>query len=1011
MATETIYKLQPNRTIHLQGASGNGAMAALTETSETGFTLSGVFRDSADFAVLILWDEDDYFGHPSIRYLPDSDFSGLTLTFDLAVDKLVGIDSAKSPTISWDSLSYVLEDGTRGTIPLLEHATNVGGTYTSASGVFTITSSAPVSGDWVAVWFENLAFQAFMPAGSALQRDVAVFALDGTTTITVGDVTHTYETEAGQSSAEVAAALAALFADDADVIVTSDSNIVTVKPNLNTGDVIAVNGTDLWQAKDPPTVLSQDLADQINATTYDGTYALQATAAEGALTITAVVAADGRASGEDGNMIRMYGQTLNEHLAVDALVQFSGGSSAATWRIAIDFTALGIDTPRQLWLTFAPRLKDSAAYEAEDWTATVTNWSVSDENTVRALQVAGPGSVRVGHADAWARYTGSWALEAGITYWRGFARHSDAIGATVTVTYSCQFEHDLWVGTSLYTDRGKFSARLDEDVATTLDCYLNTSGQAAVSTRRKLRSDVAAGTHTVVLTVAAARAGSTGNHCYFDFLEAAVGSDVPDAPESLDNIAPAIDYDTQHGYQLSPQRLMWMMDRLGFAGPINEYMGVFWWNQRTNTTAVFPTAVVSIGGTYADGDSVFIEIGGFTMGKSVFAPDTNDSIAAHFAYFINETFVGVWAAAVGATLTITNRAPTSAYDFTCSVSKSSAAGTISLTGSLAFADADPGTWTIDPSATPVLNSAARAWHADLFAEVATRGGSIVTSMSLELVNPPDDPDGGHVWASRFPDGAAVTTDTGVGGLFSTQCAPGAADFLAYQEAAYVEVAGLQDDAGLTVELQFGEFLWWFFANDAGMAYYDAETAAAALTALGSALHTFLTPDDDPTDHSADATFLRDRLRDHVASIVAAVLDDYAGAQFELLYPYDVNYPEVYGIHDLGGQLNAFVNLPTEWKTKDGSGLDRVKIEALDFGSGTRSLDLAAEAVQLAAGWGWPADSVRYLFPVFNGGCPLTYERQIAVDQGVAALTPFAFDHVCLMGWDLREQLAPGAQIL
>ena len=61
---ETIYKLQPNRTIHLQGFNDFGAAAALHSTSETGFTVCGVFRDAADFCVLVLWDRDDFFGHP-----------------------------------------------------------------------------------------------------------------------------------------------------------------------------------------------------------------------------------------------------------------------------------------------------------------------------------------------------------------------------------------------------------------------------------------------------------------------------------------------------------------------------------------------------------------------------------------------------------------------------------------------------------------------------------------------------------------------------------------------------------------------------------------------------------------------------------------------------------------------------------------------------------------------------------------------------------------------------------
>jgi hypothetical protein len=52
-----------------------------------------------------------------------------------------------------------------------------------------------------------------------------------------------------------------------------------------------------------------------------------------------------------------------------------------------------------------------------------------------------------------------------------------------------------------------------------------------------------------------------------------------------------------------------------------------------------------------------------------------------------------------------------------------------------------------------------------------------------------------------------------------------------------------------------------------MAFYDADTQAAAQSALGRALATFHTPDDDPSINSyADANFLRMRVFNYVAPI-------------------------------------------------------------------------------------------------------------------------------------------------
>ena len=71
----------------------------------------------------------------------------------------------------------------------------------------------------------------------------------------------------------------------------------------------------------------------------------------------------------------------------------------------------------------------------------------------------------------------------------------------------------------------------------------------------------------------------------------------------------------------------------------------------------------------------------------------------------------------------------------------------------------------------------------------------------------------------------------------------------------------------------------------GMAYYDAYTAAAALAALGRALASFWTQDDDPSINShADANFLRTQVYAHMHAIAQAVKAAYPGAKIEWLLP-------------------------------------------------------------------------------------------------------------------------------
>lgn len=911
---ERIYKLQPNRTIQLRGFDDLGAAAALHSATPTSFKVSGVFRDAADFAVLLLYDADNFYEHPRLKYLPDTDFSGLTLTFDVRYTGLMPLDSPKYPTIDWPYLDVIRPDGTTAQIPLFEHATQVGGAYTPAEASFVIEDNGLVAYDRITLWYLNFAFDYIVPPEAPMP-----------------------------SAADVAAALAA-----------------------------QINGVD-WEA-------------------FGTLIPLSAEASGATLRIVA-----GR-PGADGNMIRMYAVAKNERLrTTQPEAAFSGGSSDATWRVSLDFDQLGIASIRQMWLTFAPPLADGCALAATEWEAEFTNWSLTGPESRRALQVAGPGSVRIEEDDAWCVYTGPWTAETGF-FSEGFARVASTVDAAVTVSYSCPSVHDLYVGTSLYSDRGTVAVRLDGDPETELDCRLNVD--SAVVTRRKVRGPVAAGRHVVTLRL------KGGGPFYFDFLEAAVPSDVPDPAEAVTAVCPALDYSTDHTYKLPPSRILWALDQLGFAGPMNEYIGVFWWNQRRREDAVVPSATVTFAGEFAAGDQIFLTIGGQTCGKTVFPNEDAALIARHFAHFINATYVGVWAAAADNVLTITCRSPRPAYSYTLQAWKESSqnsSATVTTAGSLQ--GGQPGRWVVDPAQSPALNRGARDWHLDLFRECQARDREITVAASMELVNPPEG------FAARFPDGEQVETSVGFGNLVSTHCAF-SSPMLNYHKQVFAAIAALMEEAGLTPSLQFGEFCWWYFTNRSlehpygGMAYYDAETEAAAETALGRELHVFAGPDEDPAiNGGADAVFLRNRLRDYVATLGSYLRGLFPLVRLEILFPYDVNHPSPAGVHAIGGRLNRFVNLPPEWQTKQGSGLDRFKVEALDFGAWSRDLNLTTAAVRFACQLDWPKSDLRHMVAVFQPGYPWQRECAVALGEGISAVNLWAFDHICLHG----ARVPPGLQ--
>jgi hypothetical protein len=978
---EQINKLQPNRTISLRGFDGFGAAAAITQATETGFTVSGVFRATDDFTVLTLFDADDFWGHPLVKYLPDFDFTEIVLEFDIAFHNLMTFDDTWYPSIDW---LYVDMITAAGDALQVQPVTSDASAYPAPTLTVTVEGTDSVGGNYLVIWQENNAYS--------------------------------YTTATGDTAEVIAAGLAAA---------------------INTGST------------------------------------LTATASGAAILITTV------ANSPSGNLAHVYCESQASDVTFDpATAEFSGAPTDRTLHVTVDFTELTgnnlttgatfsgpQESIRQIWMTFAPRLPDGSAFVDVEWSATFSNWTVTDPDNVRPLQVAGPNSVRMEETDWACVYTGqSWASEAGF-YSQGFANQASTVGDSVTMTYNCQLTHDLYLGTALYIDRMQWGVSVDGDAETLLDCYLNTDPQ--VVARRVLRTSLAPGAHTVTLTVRAPSAASTGTGgVYFDFIEAAVTSDVPAPAGPWLNRSPAIDYDTDHGYRLPPERLLWMLLQLGYQGPIDLYAGVFWWMQKTLAGATFPSASVDfsqmtyVGGSpVADGDQVFLAFGDSavsanTIGITVWTTDDATSLAARLMYRVNANSVGVWASAEGSVLTLTARALSAQYQFPLTVFKEEVDGTIvelTFGGSLATGGVE-GNWNIDPTQTPTLNAAAAAWFTDFYTLAAAAGLSVTTAYSMELVNPPDDPVNGHVWAARYADGYVVETATGFGTLNSTQCAPGASEFLAYQTRVYLDTAALAVAAGLTPEFQFGEFLWWFFSDahgagstsvltgtetppasgtggaipygslsrptgteanlTGGMAYYDNETNAAAEAALGRPLYTFVEPTDDPTvNGGADVAFLQARLAAHVNSIGAALRAAYPDVLLELLWPYDVNYPVPIGRESLGGRLNFAVNLPPVWTAKVTSGLDRFKMEALDFGSGTRSLDLAAIAIAFPTVLSWPLDSVRYLFPVFNGGCPWQAEYLSAVYAGILYVTPFAFDHVCLFAWSVEEPvLVPTAQV-
>src|ERR1700677_409579 len=150
---ETLQKLQPDGDLQCYFFEPS-AVAALSATSATGYTVSGTWRQQFDWAV-IEWNRDNVFEHPAFRYLPDGDLSGLTLSYQETRENCIPLDSALFPTVDWPALRIWANNGSGEQIykvPLTSYATAIAGSYQSATVQFTLGGIANV-GDYVGLAF------------------------------------------------------------------------------------------------------------------------------------------------------------------------------------------------------------------------------------------------------------------------------------------------------------------------------------------------------------------------------------------------------------------------------------------------------------------------------------------------------------------------------------------------------------------------------------------------------------------------------------------------------------------------------------------------------------------------------------------------------------------------------------------------------------------------------------------------------------------------------------------
>jgi hypothetical protein len=172
---ETLTKLLPNHDLQCYFFEPS-AIAALSQTSVTGFTVSGCWRQQFDWAVLE-WNRDNVFEHPTLRNLPDGNLSGVQLSYQETRTNCIPFDSVWYPTVDWPYLRVWADSNGVDTIhqvPLLQYATALGD-YTSATVQFELQGTAS-AGDYIELAWLDQHYNYQLQAGDTLATAATALA-------------------------------------------------------------------------------------------------------------------------------------------------------------------------------------------------------------------------------------------------------------------------------------------------------------------------------------------------------------------------------------------------------------------------------------------------------------------------------------------------------------------------------------------------------------------------------------------------------------------------------------------------------------------------------------------------------------------------------------------------------------------------------------------------------------------------------------------------------------------
>ena len=432
---EQLTKLRADRDLQCYFFQPS-AVAALSATSPTGFTVSGSFRQQFDWAV-VEWCRDNVFEHPALRCLPDGDLSGVQLSYDEERIGCVPMDSTLWPTVDWPYLR-IWATGSDGVemeykVPLAANATPLKGSYASAQSVFSLTGAVSAS-DYV-----ELAWAAPDAVDPSSQHATHMMYYDDTLE---GVATLLANAIAANSDATgmTASASGPQITLQYGTAAGANGNRVGVYGNVSGAQ------TEVWQP---------------------GWQAMT-----------------GGTSPTKWHVSLNFGE-LQGYVGPD-------------FKTLTQVPTTSVRRMRWTWAPEELAVQPPVNFARTEFQVTVSNWSVSGTNLT--YYVAGPGSWRAEDSSNWVVYSGSWDNGVIGNYSGGSIHSTQSPGSSVFCSYTESASHTLYLGTRMFNSGiaagATISIAIDGIIATTSLAF---DGIEDFLVRSKV-ADLAAGPHTVTAT-------------------------------------------------------------------------------------------------------------------------------------------------------------------------------------------------------------------------------------------------------------------------------------------------------------------------------------------------------------------------------------------------------------------------------------------------------------------------------------------------------------------------------